>query len=246
MFGTNPIRKYEDRPDALQVREIFYTIQGEGPHSGLPAVFVRLTGCNLACTFCDTKWDDALDGVFTPKDIWGVIEAQAKDKTRLVVLTGGEPLRQNLALFLALMPEGWTAQIETAGTLWQGCLDINRSPMRRVQVVVSPKTPAVRREFHATPGLVIAWKYVIREGQISDEDGLPMGSTQRAGVAQRLARPWDHSLIATDKTRANVWLSPCDEHDVEATRANMLAVGRVAMKHGYRAMVQLHKLLEVA
>ena len=55
MHGNNAIRKQELREDgALQVHELFYTLKGEGMFVGHPAIFIRLTGCNLACTFCDT------------------------------------------------------------------------------------------------------------------------------------------------------------------------------------------------
>ncbi len=70
----------------LQLSEIFYSIQGEGTHSGTPAVFVRLAGCNLACTFCDTdyslKFLDSIEGVVRR------VRAQGRD-CPTVILTGG-------------------------------------------------------------------------------------------------------------------------------------------------------------
>ena len=58
MFGNNPIRKPESGDGShLQVQEIFPTVQGEGPNTGVPSVFVRLGGCNLACDFCDTEFE---------------------------------------------------------------------------------------------------------------------------------------------------------------------------------------------
>ena len=59
MFGKNPIRKAEKGDGSvLQIQEIFPTVQGEGPHTGVPSVFVRLGGCNLACSFCDTEFEN--------------------------------------------------------------------------------------------------------------------------------------------------------------------------------------------
>ena len=62
MFGTNAIigKKYfkETPVDSLFVTSMFFTLQGEGPYAGLPAVFIRLTKCNLTCSFCDTFFDD--------------------------------------------------------------------------------------------------------------------------------------------------------------------------------------------
>lgn len=59
MFGNNPIRKQVLRDDgALYISGIFATIQGEGPLTGTPAIFIRLSGCNLQCGFCDTDFED--------------------------------------------------------------------------------------------------------------------------------------------------------------------------------------------
>jgi len=62
MFGTNEIigKKYfKDAPErSLFVTSMFFTLQGEGPYAGMPALFIRLTKCNLDCSFCDTFFDD--------------------------------------------------------------------------------------------------------------------------------------------------------------------------------------------
>ena len=116
------------------VKEIFYTLQGEGAHAGRPAVFCRFTGCNLwtgrekdrvkaVCRFCDTdfvdtdgtlggKYKDAAALARTIAESWG--EGAAG---RYVVLTGGEPMLQvDDALIDALHDEGFTVAIETNGT----------------------------------------------------------------------------------------------------------------------------------
>ena len=69
MHGKNKVAKRTDNPQSLQVHEIFHTIQGEGPFSGRPAVFIRLSGCNLRCWFCDTEWDDDNDPFLSPDEI---------------------------------------------------------------------------------------------------------------------------------------------------------------------------------
>ena len=78
-----------------RVNEIFYTLQGEGCHSGIPAVFVRFSGCNLRCPWCDTEFSDYTE--MTAEEI--VAEALSlydipNERRRMVVLTGGEPSLQ--------------------------------------------------------------------------------------------------------------------------------------------------------
>jgi len=103
----------------LLVNEIFYSIQGEGPTIGKPAVFVRLGGCNLACAWCDSKytWDPkcADNKVWTIKKI---IREIKKYPCRHLVITGGEPLLQQDKLKILLSKlKGYTAEIETNGSL---------------------------------------------------------------------------------------------------------------------------------
>lgn len=231
MFGQNEIRKYDDDAEQLQVRDIWYTLQGEGPFAGRPAVFCRLTGCNLRCTFCDTEWDDALDKKYPVADVADTIIAEClNNKTDLVVLTGGEPARQNLSRLLALLHSaGLRVQLETAGTLWQDCFS-----MPHVTLVVSPKTGKIHDQVHSHAA---AFKYVIRAGTDDPADGLPLASTQLAHGATRIARP---------RPGAEVYLSPCDEYDADKNAANRAAVARLALKHGYIAGLQLHKEFGVA
>jgi 7-carboxy-7-deazaguanine synthase len=231
MHGQNVVRKPETRGDGvLQAHETFYTLQGEGPFSGQPATFARLSGCNLRCWFCDTEWDDDNDPHYTPDELAQQVLDITPTHCNLVVLTGGEPLRQPLApLFYVLWgirPE-LKIQVETAGTYWQ---EVLLDP--RITVVVSPKTPKLHPLIHR---YAHAFKYVIT-GEVDPEDGLPIMSTQRAGEKARLARP---------RPGAPVYLSPCDEGDDNPTQtaSNHKMVRDLALRHGYRAGVQLHKVL---
>lgn len=118
------------------VKEIFYTLQGEGANAGRPAVFCRFSGCNLwsgreedraisVCTFCDTDFvgtDGSGGGKFrAAQDLAAAIEAQwpsRKKERRFVVLTGGEPLLQvDKELVAALHEKGFAIAMETNGTL---------------------------------------------------------------------------------------------------------------------------------
>lgn len=118
------------------IKEIFYTLQGEGAHAGRPAVFCRFSGCNLwsgresdrtsaVCTFCDTDFvgtDGELGGKFsTPEALAARIDSlwpASYPASKYVVFTGGEPLLQlDLALIASMHAAGFEIAIETNGTL---------------------------------------------------------------------------------------------------------------------------------
>lgn len=254
MFGKNPIRSNETHLDGqtLAVQEIFYTIQGEGPFSGTPAVFIRLAGCNLACTFCDTEFES---GIANRLDVDQIVKkTMSFPRPQLVVLTGGEPLRQNVVplIKLLIMTGVRTVQIETAGTVWsEGMEELMKKLATSylgdpVVIVCSPKTPAINRDIQKW---IEHYKYVIEAGKVDVEDGLPVNGTQTRNfqVVQRIFRPWSDpnvaNAIARGDGRPNVWVSPCDSHDVEVNKMNTAQAVASSMKHGYRLSLQTHKIL---
>ncbi len=99
----------------LKVNEIFYSIQGEGTFSGRPCVFVRLTGCNLRCSYCDTRY-----AYYEGKDmeIDEIIEKVISYRCHVVEITGGEPLIQDETpiLIKRLLDLGFQVLLETNGT----------------------------------------------------------------------------------------------------------------------------------
>jgi 7-carboxy-7-deazaguanine synthase len=111
----------------MVITEIFKSIQGEGTHAGLPCIFVRLTGCNLRCTWCDTAYafhggtKHSVDEVM--EKVRGLSE-NSMSRTKLVEITGGEPLLQpeTPALAESLLAEGYKVMIETSGERFVGVL----------------------------------------------------------------------------------------------------------------------------
>lgn len=96
----------------MKVNEIFYSLQGEGRYTGTPAVFVRFSGCNLACDFCDTDHQNGTD--MTEREI---VDSVLRYPARHIVLTGGEPaLQLTPTLLRALKNEGKIIHMETNGT----------------------------------------------------------------------------------------------------------------------------------
>ena len=100
----------------LEVTEIYKSIQGESSHTGLPCVFVRLTGCNLRCVWCDTA--HAFHGG-SKMSVRDVVEKVQSFGIRLVEITGGEPLLQKevFTLMDALLRENFRVMLETGGSL---------------------------------------------------------------------------------------------------------------------------------
>lgn len=119
----------------LRISEIFFSLQGETSRAGLPTVFVRLTGCPLRCTYCDTTYAFSGGQTMTVAEI---MDAVARHAPRYVTVTGGEPLAQknSLVLLRTLCDAGYAVSLETGGMLDISALD------RRVMVILDIKTPA--------------------------------------------------------------------------------------------------------
>jgi len=119
----------------LKVNEIYYSIQGESSKAGLPCVFVRLTYCNLRCSYCDTVYA-FYEG--TDKSIDEVINEVKKYNCKLVEITGGEPLvqKESLELMKRLCDEGFEVMLETGGSLPIKDID------ERVMIIMDLKCPS--------------------------------------------------------------------------------------------------------
>jgi 7-carboxy-7-deazaguanine synthase len=119
----------------LKVNEIYYSIQGESSKAGLPCVFVRLTYCNLRCSYCDTEYA-FYEG--TDLSIDSIIEQIKKYNCNLVELTGGEPLFQSesIELMNRLCADGFEVMLETGGSL--PIKDVNQQAM----IILDLKCPS--------------------------------------------------------------------------------------------------------
>jgi 7-carboxy-7-deazaguanine synthase len=232
MFGKNPTRK-RDHGDghslALQGSP-WKTLQGEGPYAGLPATFIRLWGCHLQCYFCDTDFE-------SDEIRWSIDRLrEACAGVELVVLTGGEPMRQNIAeLCRVLYSAKHKVQVETAGSFWIPSEWFTKMP----DFVVSPKTPQIN--YHIAQS-AIAWKYIVSAGSLLDPaDGLPITNTQVKGseIVHKLARP------PNKVPPSHVWVQPMDEYDPGLNKANQERCVALAYEYGYRVSLQQHKILGV-
>jgi len=125
--------------ERLRITEIFYSLQGEARTVGFPTVFIRLTGCPLRCTYCDTEYAFYGGEWLTFEQILNRVSEHAP---RFVTVTGGEPLAQRACreLLIALSDRGYAVSLETGGSLDITGID------PRVSIVMDLKTPGSGEE----------------------------------------------------------------------------------------------------
>lgn len=131
----------------MNVNEIFFSIQGESSYAGQPCAFIRLTGCNLRCSYCDTPHAFYEGKEMSVHEIMTKIDAYP---TRLVLVTGGEPMLQNQVheLFEDLIKSGYTVLVETGGQISMAGVD------PRVHKILDFKCPSSGMENHNDYGNV--------------------------------------------------------------------------------------------
>jgi 7-carboxy-7-deazaguanine synthase len=142
-------------PDSLVVNEIYLSLQGESTFAGLPCIFIRLTACNLRCSYCDTAYAFTEGKKKSLEEIHHEVQRLAKpfsnsklktqnSKLPLIELTGGEPLLQKdiLPLMKQLCDDGFTVLLETSGALDIGAVDPR---VRRIMDLKCPGSGEVER-----------------------------------------------------------------------------------------------------
>lgn len=225
MFGQNPRRRpVKGSGLNLAVQKIFKTLQGEGPFAGQPAIFIRLGGCNLACPFCDTDFED-----FSLVSTADIVKCALRLSTnlagnnivQLVVITGGEPLRQPVELLCQnLIDLNYVVQIETNGTLY-----LSQLPTK-VKIICSPKA-----------GLNGYTK--IRA------DLLPSIAAIKFLVAKHLP-PYDNiAEVGQSDYNIPVFIQPIDQNNPQLNAANTSLAVELALSFGHNLSLQLHKIIGI-
>ncbi|TCD21276.1 7-carboxy-7-deazaguanine synthase QueE [Pseudomonas sp. IC_126] len=209
-----------DMQNTLRISEIFYSLQGETRTSGLPTVFVRLTGCPLRCHYCDTAYAFS-GGEIMPLE--AILERVASYKPRYVCVTGGEPLAQPncLPLLSELCDAGYEVSLETSGAL-----DISGTDTR-VSRVVDLKTPAsgeMGRNLYANIG------------QLTQNDQIKFVICSREDYDWAVSKLIEYRL---DARAGEVLFSPSHRQ----VDARALADWIVSDNLPVRLQLQLHKIL---
>jgi 7-carboxy-7-deazaguanine synthase len=203
----------------LKVNEIFYSIQGESSFSGIPFVFVRLAGCNLRCTYCDTKYAYEEGREISVEQIFKEVK---KFKCPYVEITGGEPLIQDDTPFLVnfLINKGFSVLLETNGTK-----DISVIS-NKATIIMDIKCPSSGESGK------IDWDNLNR---------LELKDEVKFVIAEKSDYDWAKSVITDKKLKDEVkmLMSPVKERLDPAELAEWILKDKLKV----RLQLQLHKIL---
>lgn len=204
---------------SLKISEIFYSLQGEARTAGAPTVFVRLTGCPLRCHYCDTEY--AFSGG-ERMNIDQIMQSVAQYDTRLVTVTGGEPLAQRdvHTLLTRLCDAGYEVSLETGGSI-----DI-RPVDPRVSVVLDIKTPGSGEQ---------------QRNLLQNLEHLHSKDQLKFVICSREDYEWSKAFIAEHGLSrvCDIWLSPSYGEITATELADWVLQDRLPV----RLQLQLHKLL---
>lgn len=222
--------------ETLDVHSMFMTIQGEGPFAGRPALFIRLAGCNLTCPLCDTEYTSGRQKIHVADIVSAAQDELSVVYRKLIVITGGEPFRQNLEPLMRelkdRLPEA-RIQVETNGKFPP------RLGTAIVDIVVSPKTHRVH-DLYATFAPYIRWKYVVDSNVPLDVEGFPTSA---------LGHPLPHGkTLPHPPPGTTVYFQPLDAKNNAENARNLQAALACVQQYTWTPHVrvigqQLHKNL---
>jgi 7-carboxy-7-deazaguanine synthase len=214
MFGKNKISPIVKNYDgSLEIVEIFPTIQGEAIFAGRSAIFIRLTGCNLKCEFCDTEFSEK--NIMSVDQIIAEVKKLAQTKIKLVVITGGEPLRQPIENLVSRLENNqFTVQIETNGTIF-------RDLGKKTVIICSPK---------------------IKNGKYFISDKLEKYVSAFKFI---VSNQGEYKLIPKIKTTKPIYLQPMDSYNSTQNKKNLDYAISMVKKHNYTLSLQTHKIMGV-
>ncbi len=204
---------------ALKIFEIFHSLQGESSRIGLPTAFVRLTGCPMRCTYCDTEYAFSGGSNMSLHDILSQIAAYS---TKFVTVTGGEPLAQKEChdLLSALCDNGYNVSLETGGGM--DIVDVDK----RVSVILDIKTPGSNEDKN------MLWTNL---EHIKANDEMKFVLCDRADYDWAKQKIINLNLVE----KCPILFSP----SFQALEAQVLADWVLEDKLPVRMQVQLHKIL---
>ena len=204
----------------LRVTEIFRSIQGESTHAGRPCTFVRLTGCPMRCTWCDSEYTFSGGEYLTLDDVLNQVRAYA---CKLVEVTGGEPLAQREAykLIESLCSEGFEVLVETGGFVSTADVD------PRARIILDVKCPASGEEARNH------WPNLERLRADSDEVKFVITNFEDWTYALEIIRRYE-----LDRRAKAILISPAWGADLKEIAAWVAASGL-----DIRMQLQLHKYI---
>ncbi len=201
----------------LNITEIFYSLQGEAREVGLPTVFIRLTGCPLRCSYCDTEYAFKGNNLVSIEEI---MKKVGQYNTRYVCVTGGEPLAQiNCHILLdTLVKEGYLVSLETSGSIDIG--EINPA----VSIVMDMKTPSSNESSQNLYNNI---------EKLEEKDQL------KFVIGSREDFDWSVNILSQYPSKAEVLFSPIFDQITPTQLANWI----IELQLNVRMQVQMHKLL---
>jgi len=203
----------------LKINEIYQSIQGESSFTGIPCVFVRLTGCNLRCTYCDTEYAFYEGNSMTVREALSAVRAFG---LKHVEITGGEPLMQKdvFGLMEELLKEGYRVLLETGGSL-----SIKKVPEGVIRIVdiKCPGSGEESRNHYENIGLLMP------------------GDEVKFVILDRADYEWSRNMVKTHALdeKAGVLFSPVHDKLPLKDLANWILEDKLPV----RLQVQLHKVI---